>query len=86
MRIRIRYLALGLAAAVVALPVAAVGTGQFKELLNKVKQSTQGSSASTLGSNLPSSDIAAGLKEALAKGTTNAINSLGRNGGFWNNS
>jgi hypothetical protein len=86
MRIRIRYLALGLAAAVIALPAAAVGTGQFKELLNKVKQSTQGSSSSSLGSNLPSSDIAAGLKEALAKGTTNAINSLGRNGGFWNNS
>lgn len=86
MRIRIRYLALGLAAAVVALPATAVGTGQFKGLLNKVKQSTQGSGASSLGSNLPSSDIAAGLKEALAKGTTNAINSLGRDGGFWNNS
>ncbi len=51
-----------------------------------MKQSTQGSSSSSLGSNLPSSDIAAGIKEALAKGTTNAINSLGRNGGFWNNS
>ena len=41
--------------------------GQFKDLLNKVRQSTHATSAK--GSNLPSSDIAAGLKEALAKGT-----------------
>ncbi|MGN6707683.1 MAG: DUF4197 domain-containing protein [Rhodanobacter sp.] len=56
---------------------------QFKDLLNKVRQSTHATPAN--GSNLPSSDIAAGLKEALAKGTTHAINSLGRDGGFWNN-
>jgi len=86
MRIRIRYVALGLAVAVITLPAAAVGSGQFKDLLNKVKQSAQSSSSSPLGANLPNSDIAAGLKEALAKSTTNAINSLGRNGGFWNNS
>ncbi len=84
MVIRIRHVALGFAMAVMTLPAAAVGSSQFKDLLNKVRQST-GNSHSQLGSNLPGSDIAAGLKEALAKGTTNAINSLGRNGGFWNN-
>jgi hypothetical protein len=57
--------------------------GQFKDLLNKVRQSTHATPAG--GSSLPGSDIAAGLKEALAKGTTSAINNLGRDGGFWNN-
>src|SRR6185312_3715800 len=84
MNIRIRYAVLGLAFAAATLPAAAAGSGQFKDLLNKVKSSSHGSNAS-LGSNLPTSDIASGLKEALAKGTTNAINSLGRAGGFWNN-
>ncbi|AGG87929.1 MULTISPECIES: DUF4197 domain-containing protein [Rhodanobacter] len=84
MRIAVRYGLLSLALTVAALPLTAAGSGQFKDLLNKVKQSTHASN-SQLGSNLPTSDIAAGLKEALAKGTTNAINSLGRDGGFWNN-
>jgi hypothetical protein len=85
METRTRCTALVMALAVIALPVAATGSGQFKDLLNKVKQSTHHADSSQLGSNLPTSDIAAGLKEALAKGTTNAINSLGRDGGFWNN-
>jgi hypothetical protein len=62
------------------------GHGQFKDLLDKARQAAQtraGSNSAT--SQLPTSDIAAGLKEALAKGTTHAINSLGRDGGFWNN-
>jgi len=86
MRTAIRHSLLGLALAAAVVPLTALGSGQFKELLNKVKQSTHGTHASQLSSNLPTSDIAAGLKEALAKGTTNAINSLGRDGGFWNNS
>lgn len=86
MRIPVRHGLLGLALAVATLPVIAAGSGQFKDLLNKVKQSTHSANSSQLGSNLPNSDIASGLKEALAKGTTNAINSLGRDGGFWNNS
>jgi hypothetical protein len=85
MRIWLRHGLLGLALVMATVPVIAAGSGQFKDLLNKVKSSTHGSNAS-LGSNLPNSDIASGLKEALAKGTTNAINSLGREGGFWNNS
>ena len=86
MRTSVRCGLLGLALTVATLPVTAAGSGQFKDLLNKVKQSTHTSNSSQLGGNLPTSDIAAGLKEALAKGTTNAINSLGRDGGFWNNS
>lgn len=86
MRIAIRHGVFGLAFAAAMVPLTAMAAGQFKDLLNKVKQSTHSSNSSQPGSNLPSSDIAAGLKEALAKGTTNAINSLGRDGGFWNNS
>lgn len=88
MHIPFRYCMFGLLLATTTLPVTAAGSGQFKDLLNKAKQatSTHKVNASQLGSNLPDSDIAAGLKEALAKGTTNAINSLGRDGGFWNNS
>ena len=81
MRITLRQALLAFALATASL-TAAAGADQFKNLLDKVK-SAQGASAA--GSNLPGSDIAAGLKEALAKGTTSAINSLGRNGGFWNN-
>lgn len=32
---------------------------------------------------LPDSEIAAGIKQALAKGTRVAVNQLGRSGGFW---
>jgi hypothetical protein len=85
MRIAIRHGFCGLALVALTLPAAAVGSSQFKDLLNRVKPSTHASNTSQAGSNLPTSDIAAGLKEALAKGTTNAINSLGRDGGFWNN-
>jgi hypothetical protein len=68
----------------VAVPAAA-GSGQFKDLLNKAKQAVHTPASGQAGANLPDSDIAAGLKEALAKGTTHAINSLGRTDGFWNN-
>ncbi len=72
-----------LAVLALATSVPASASGQFKDLLNKLKQSSHATSSDA--SKLPSSDIAAGLKEALAKGTTSAINSLGRDGGFWNN-
>ncbi|OOG59804.1 DUF4197 domain-containing protein [Rhodanobacter sp. C03] len=85
MRITVRYGLLGLVLVAATLPVSAAGSGQFKDLLNKAKQSSPMSSSSKLGSGLPDSDIASGLKEALAKGTTNAINSLGRSDGFWKN-
>ena len=86
MRIPSRSGLLGLVLIAAALPVLAAGSGQFKDLLNKAKQATQAStSPSRPGANVTDGDIAAGLKEALAKGTTNAINSLGREGGFFNN-
>jgi hypothetical protein len=86
MRISSRSGLLGLALIAATLPVLAAGSGQFKDLLNKAKQATQAStSSSRLGANVTDGDIAAGLKEALAKGTTNAINSLGREGGFFDN-
>lgn len=37
------------------------------------------------GSALPTSEIAEGIKQALAKGTRTAVNQLGRSGGFWGN-
>lgn len=61
---------------------AAAAPQQWKNLLKKAQHSSQSKSAA---STLPNSDIASGVKEALAKGTTHAINTLGRNGGFWNN-
>ena len=77
-------LAVGMLASATA---SAAGHGQFKDLLDKARQAAEGrvdGHAQSAGS-LPGSDIAAGLKEALAQGTTRAIRSLGRDGGFWNN-
>jgi len=85
MRIPIRCGWLAIALFALTASASAAGGSQFKDLLNKLKQPAHGTNSSPLGSNLPTSDIAAGLKEALAKGTTSAINSLGRDGGFWNN-
>ncbi|MGN2242565.1 DUF4197 domain-containing protein [Frateuria sp. GZRR33] len=73
---------LGLLLAIAALPAAA--GGQFDDLLKQLKQGSHTTNA-TRAASLPSSDIAAGLKEALAKGTTHAINELGRTDGFWGN-
>jgi hypothetical protein len=50
--------------------------GEAGRILQQVQQ--QGA-ASTLGEN----EIVAGLREALAQGTTNAVNQLGRTDGFW---
>lgn len=86
MRTLMRRSMLGLTLLVAAVPASAAGNSQFKDLLNRFRQSTGNTRSSQLGSNLPTSDITAGLKEALARSTTNAINSLGRDGGFWNNS
>jgi hypothetical protein len=80
-----RSAAAGLALVLLIAPLAG-SAFQFKDLLNKAKSATQQQQGGQPnGVNLPNSDVAAGLKEALAKSTTNAINSLGRNDGFWNN-
>ena len=85
MRHRIRRSLLGLALLAATLPVGAAGTGQFKDLLKQARQAARGSTTAPSGASLPTGDIAAGLKEALAQSTTAAISSLGRSGGFWNN-
>lgn len=79
---RLHPLCFGLMLAFAAVP--AVAGGQLDDLLKQLKQGTHASDA-TRAASLPSSDIAAGLKEALARGTTRAINSLGRTDGFWGN-
>ncbi|MCX7512985.1 DUF4197 domain-containing protein [Frateuria sp. STR12] len=83
MPLRFRH---GLCALALAAAVAPVGaaSGQFEDLLKQLKQGRHAQDADR-AANLPSSDIAAGLKEALAKGTTHAINALGRKDGFWSN-
>lgn len=53
----------------------------WKHLLDQVK----GRVARPAASGLATGDVAAGLKEALAKGTTHAIETLGRRDGFWGN-
>jgi hypothetical protein len=89
MRDVFRSVAVGLvftAGMFVSLGATAGGEGQFKDLLDKARQAAKTRvDGNQAASNLPGADIAAGLKEALAKGTTNAIKSLGREGGFWNN-
>jgi hypothetical protein len=71
----------GLLLAGATLPAPA--TGQLDDLLKQLKHASHGNNSAA--ASLPSSDIAAGLKEALARGTTSAINSLGRTDGFWGN-
>lgn len=51
----------------------------FKSLFQQAQQSPAASAA------LDNSQIVAGLREALAQGTTKAINQLGQTDGFWKN-
>lgn len=52
----------------------------WKDVLQSLRQQTGARAAS-----LPQSQVAAGLREALARGTTQAIRELGRRDGFWGN-
>ncbi|GAC1633287.1 MAG: DUF4197 domain-containing protein [Nevskia sp.] len=58
--------------------VAPAEAGKFSDFAKQVMQQPGASGA------LSDSDIGAGLKEALAQGTKNAVNQLGRSDGFWN--
>ncbi|GAB3031154.1 DUF4197 domain-containing protein [Oleiagrimonas citrea] len=62
-------------------PAPAPAPQSWKDLLNQIK----GKAATTSTSDLSQSEVVGGLKEALAKGTTRAINTLGRKDGFWGN-
>ncbi|HEX5419239.1 MAG TPA: DUF4197 domain-containing protein [Gammaproteobacteria bacterium] len=70
---------------------AAAHAGPLDELLKlfgKQTQSTPSAAAAvskTAAAALSNSEIASGLKEALAAGATKAIQSLGRSDGFWKN-
>ncbi len=55
----------------------------FGDLANQIIQKTQKNP--TLGTALSDTDIAAGLKQALAKGTRAAVTQLGHTDGFWSN-
>lgn len=71
------------AAILPVLLLAACASGDFNQGLNQVLGAMQqpGGAASALNE----SDIVQGLREALAQGTTKAINQLGRTDGFWQN-
>ena len=69
-------------AAALALSLGAAASShadQFSDMAKGLMQQPAAQSA------LSDSDIGAGLKEALAKGTRSAVNELGRTDGFWNN-
>lgn len=70
--------------AVVATLVLATGCASagWKEELKKAAELLKQPAAEAA---LTDSEILKGLKEALAQGTTNAINGLGRSDGFWGN-
>ena len=77
-RIRARSAVCGLFALAAAV-AAASRADSFSDMAKTLMAQPAAQSA------LSDSDIAAGLKQALAKGTTAAINELGRSGGFWDN-
>lgn len=64
---------------VVASPPAAAGN--WRERLQSIAAATAASPVASQA--LSNSEVAAGLKEALANGATRAVNQLGRTDGFW---
>lgn len=83
MPLRFRHGLCALALATAVAPASAA-SGQLQDLLKQLQQGRHAQDVDRAAS-LPNGDIAAGLKEALAKGTTHAINALGRKDGFWSN-
>lgn len=60
----------------------------WADVLNQVEQQLPASSSGSnagLGAGLSDTDITKGLKEALAKGTTKAVNNLGKTDGYLGN-
>jgi len=59
----------------------------WADVLDKVQQqvpaSGSGSGSSSLGAGLSDTDITKGLREALAKGTTSAVSTLGKSDGYF---
>lgn len=77
---------LALTLLVAALPLT-VAAAQWKDLLGAAQQAAQqqGAAGNPSLAALSNSDIAAGLKAALAQGTRTAVANLGRSDGFWGN-
>lgn len=78
---RLLALALLLATGACASAPSTPASQQWKDLLRKVA----GPSTSQPAPALPEGEVVAGLKQALSRGTTHAIQSLGRRDGFWGN-
>lgn len=74
-----RYLLLSVLLLTSPVPQASSLTDFGKSMLQQY--STQNSTNGAL----PTSEIADGIKQALAKGTEEAVNQLGHSGGFWGN-
>lgn len=84
-KLRTLCMGMGVVAALLALPALA-GPQNLDSLLKSAKKALhEDSDAFGEARNLPDSEIAAGLKEALAQGTRDAIAKLGQDGGFWDN-
>ncbi|TCK18229.1 uncharacterized protein DUF4197 [Thiogranum longum] len=72
-----------LLASIASLPQANAG---WSDYLDKLKGSVTAPGATTSAAGLTENEIVAGLKEALEEGTRFAVDSLGKDGGFLNNS
>lgn len=64
---------------------AAPAAAGLNDLLDKAQSVTSGSSSSSAAGTLSDADVTKGLKEALAKGVTSSVNSLGRTNGYFGN-
>ncbi|NNM62514.1 MAG: DUF4197 domain-containing protein [Steroidobacteraceae bacterium] len=82
MRLIVRQALFAAALTATSLTAAHAGDNPFQDLLKAVDGPHH---SAQLGRSLPTTEIAAALREALATGTQNAIRSLGRKNGFWNN-
>ena len=73
--------------AIVLCLLAAPAYAGWADVLDKVQQQVpaSGSSSANLGAGLSETDITKGLKEALAKGTANAVTTLGKSDGYFGN-
>jgi hypothetical protein len=80
MKISLKFVVLGVAVAFVCSTARAGFLDSLKSAFT-----TTNSAATTAVSALSSSQVADGLKEALGKGVSNAVVSLGHNGGFLTN-
>ncbi len=77
--------ALPLAFAIAAMPLA-VGASQWQDILAAMQRAaTQQDQPGGSLAGLSNTDIAAGLKAALAQGTRTAVASLGHSDGYWSN-